>query len=668
MLKNLEIEFFESKFINLFINLFSIFSACFIFLQFERYEGNSEKWDILLFFLLLLVVVISFFALREEKEYLFSRNIPLSILGFYSLYKGVTVIEYETWPGLETAASNVFWFGFGVEVFIFSIVISPFVLKILFSSNKYIHTLRITIFLYLTLSYLFSHFQFTDTLIDIVHSSYVFDEILSIKSGKFPYQDFIPQYQTLFTYISILLPDLNITSFLNIYLFGFFCISLFILFVSIRLISKSYQDFNFVNSTIIFVPFLVVAPIFYNRLGYGGTIAALLTAYPVRIFPFFLIFLIFYKSYSFPQGKYPVITHNKFLYVAFYLLGLNLLNNFEFGLAALFTCVSILFITALISKQSIMPTIKKIIFLFFIAALGPITLIGLYKLQNMNFEINYIGWWFKQYATSNALGKKIVIPGPSQFILPLLLSTLLGHVYFYKNSLTNSKNSLILIKNSIFGMGFCLFTIFGLPYYIGRSYASGQLQIFLLPVSLSFALMLGSVLTNSKISNRNIQSLNRESFNSIFFMVLISIFISSSVISSTPNREVERIINGRDSVNWPSQTQIQIINEVSELKKLLPNEKIGYFGDFSNIISYQTGLNGIANVSGIDNVRMKSSFNFQTYLYNQSCRFIDKEQFDYIIADEHTAIINNLSEFELCNNYVVQKEYNYSEIIILKKK
>jgi len=668
LLKNLEIEFFESKFINLFINLFSIFSACFIFLQFERYEGNSEKWDILLFFLLLLVVVISFFALREEREYLFSRNIPLSILGFYSLYKGVTVIEYETWPGLETAAGNVFWFGFGVEVFIFSIVISPFVLKILFSSNKYIHTLRITIFLYLTLSYLFSHYQFTDTLIDIVHSSYVFDEILSIKSGKFPYQDFIPQYQTLFTYISILLPDLKITSFLNIYLFGFFCISVFILFVSIRLISKSYQDFNFVNSTIIFVPFLVVAPIFYNRLGYGGTIAALLTAYPVRIFPFFLIFLIFYKSYSFPQGKYPVISDSKFLYFAFYLLGLNLLNNFEFGLAAIFTCFSILFITALISKQNIKPTIRKIIFLLFIVALGPITLVGLYKLQNLNFEINYIGWWFKQYAASNALGKKIVIPGPSQFILPILLSTLLGHVYFYKYSLTNSKNSLTLMRNSIFGMGFCLFTIFGLPYFIGRSYASGQLQIFLLPVSLSFALMIGSVLTNSKISNKNIYSINHESSNSIFFMVLISIFISSSVISSTPNREVERIVNGRDSVNWPSQSQIQIINEVSELKNLLPGKKIGYFGDFSNIISYQTGLYGIANVSGIDNVRMESSFNFQTYLYDQSCRVAHQEQFDYIVADKNAALINNLSEFELCNNYVAQKEYNYSEIIILKKK
>lgn len=611
---------------------------------------------------------VSFISLQDNKEYLMKRNIPLSLLGFYSLYKGITVIEYETWPGLETAAGNVFWFGFGIEVFILSIIISPFVLKILFSSKSYTHILRISIFTYLILSYLLSHFQITDNLIDIVHSSYVFDEILSIKSGKFPYQDFIPQYQTLFTYVSMLLPDLEVIPLLNIYLLIFFCISIFILFVSIKLISNSYRNFNFINSTIILVPFLIVAPIFYNRLEYGGTIAALITAYPVRIFPFFVIFLIFFKSYNFSHDNYAELSNEKFLYIAFYLLGLNLLNNFEFGLAALFTCISVLFLTEIISKHDLIGTVKKIILLLSISVLGSGTLIALYKLYNLNFEINYIGWWFKQYATSNAIGKKIVIPGPSQFILPVVLSTLIGHTYFYKNSLTSSKNSLVLMKNSIFGMGFCMFTVFGLPYYIGRSYASGQLQIFLLPVSLSFALMIGSVMTYSKMSKKDFRSFNHESINSIFFIVLISVFISSSIISSTPNREIERIMNGRDVINWPPQVQIQIVNEISAFKKALPEEKIGYLGDFSNIISYQTGLFSVANVSGVDNVKMNSNFSFQRFLYNQSCKTVDENNFDYIVTDQNATKINKLIEFELCKKYVIQEDYNYSEIFILKKK
>ena len=668
MLKNLEIEFFDDRFINFYINLFSIFSACFIFLQFERYEGNSEKWDILLFLLLLTFALISFLSLLGGKEYLMKRNIPLSILGFYSLYKGISVIEYETWPGLETAAGNVFWFGFGIEVFILSIIIFPFILKILFSTQTYFNILRILIFLYLILSYLLSHFQFTDNLIDIVHSSYVFDEILSIKSGKIPYQDFIPQYQTLFTYTSLLLPNLEVLPLLNIYLLSFFSISVFILVVSIKLISNSYRNFNLINSTIIFVPFLVVAPIFYSRLEYGGTIAALITAYPVRIFPFFVIFLIFFKGYNFSDENHAKIINDKFLYIAFYLLGLNLLNNFEFGLAALFTCVSVLLITEMISKHNLMHLIKKIILLLSVSVLGSLTLIGIYKLYNLNFEINYIGWWFKQYATSNALGKKIVIPGPSQFILPIVLSTLLGHIYFFKSSLTSSKENLVLMKNSIFGMGFCIFTILGLPYYIGRSYASGQLQIFLLPVSLSFALMIGSLLTHSKITKINVRSINQNFFNSIFFILLISVFISSSIISSTPNREMQRIINGRDMASWPSQLQLEIINEVSDFKKSLSDEKIGYFGDFSNIISYQTGLFSVTNVSGIDNVKMNSVFSFQTLLYNQSCETIEENKFDYIVTDKNATKINNLVEFQLCNNYVIQEAYNYSEIFILKKK
>ena len=113
---------------------------------------------------------------------------------------------------------------------------------------------------------------------------------------------------------------------------------------------------------------------------------------------------------------------------------------------------------------------------------------------------------------------------------------------------------------------------------------------------------------------------------------------------------------------------LEIINEVSDFKKSLSDEKIGYFGDFSNIISYQTGLFSVTNVSGIDNVKMNSVFSFQTLLYNQSCETIEENKFDYIVTDKNATKINNLAEFELCNNYVIQEAYNYSEIFILKKK
>ena len=131
---------------------------------------------------------------------------------------------------------------------------------------------------------------------------------------------------------------------------------------------------------------------------------------------------------------------------------------------------------------------------------------------------------------------------------------------------------------------------------------------------------------------------------------------------------MQRIINGRDMANWPSQLQLEIMNEVSDFKKSLSAEKIGYFGDFSNIISYQTGLFSVTNVSGIDNVKMDSVFSFQTLLYNQSCETIEENKFDYIVTDKNATKINNLVEFQLCNNYVIQEAYNYSEIFILKKK
>ena len=67
MFSKIKIKLIETEFINLFINIFSIFSGLFVLIQFERYEGNSEKWDLLLFFLCYQFLHCSFLQYIRKK-------------------------------------------------------------------------------------------------------------------------------------------------------------------------------------------------------------------------------------------------------------------------------------------------------------------------------------------------------------------------------------------------------------------------------------------------------------------------------------------------------------------------------------------------------------------------------------------------------------------------
>ena len=666
MFSKIKIKLIETEFINLFINIFSIFSGLFVLIQFERYEGNSEKWDLLLFFLLLSVSALFLFAIYKKKNFLFQNNPLLSLVGAYSIFKGVSVKEYRTWPGIDGPAENFLWFGFGFEVFFLAVLISPFIINFLFSNKLYFKIVRVTIFLYLVSSFLLSYFQTTNSLIDVVHSSYIFDEILSARSGQYHYQNFIPQYQSFYTFLSYFFKNDELIGFIDMILILIYALTLLIYFMSIKIIKGSYKNFNLINSAVIFTPFLIAAPIFYNRIGYGGTMAALLTGYPVRILPFFLIFHIFMKSFNFSKENTIFEINKKYLLTSFFLCGINILNNFEFGLAILFSLIATLVILDLIANERLVNTFKTIYTMSFASLFGFVSVIVFYNILNLEFNFNYIGWWFRQYAQSNALGTKIQIPGPSQFVLPILFSTFISHCYYLNKYFNQYHENKSIIKNSITGLGFSLFSVLGMPYYIGRSFASGQLQIFLLPIALSFSILLGTVLTINKDSSINLAKIKLKNINSIFFITIVSLFISTAFISATPKSELNRILD--INTNWPTESQITMFDEISKFHEINLSENIGFFGDFSNIVFYQTNLHPIANVSGIDNVKNNSIYTFQNYLYNEACKVVDDNKFDYIVADVNADKSLKLEQNGLCSNYKIDENFQYSEIFILKRK
>jgi len=648
--------------INFFINSFGIYSAIFIFLQFERYEGNSEKWDLLLFGLLLAFTFVIFYLLYTKNNSLDKASFAISSLLVYTIIKGVGVFEYRDFKKFEYSSELYIWLGFGIPVLIIALIVSPLVTKILFDNSKIFKIIRLVLFVYLLCSFILTYFQRTNSLIDTFHSSYIFDELLALKAGSLPFYNFIPQYQSFYSFIGFLVPDTELIKIVDIYLILFFLSYLLITFQSVKWIKNSSEYFNYINSTILFMPFLVVAPIFYNRIGSGGTIPSLLSNYPIRLLPFFIIFVILKFGYSFEKKKIEIV-EKKFVSFAFFLAGLNLYNNFEFGIVTLLSITSLILLLEFIQFKKL--NINQKVFYIIPLFLGIILIPILYYLNGYQFNFDYLGYFVRSFVSSNSLGIKIAIPGPSLFLVPLIFSTFISHIKILSNTNSEIENYNLIQRNSFIGISIGLVSIFGLPYYINTSYAAGQLQFFLLLISLNFCIFLGSMIALKKFNI--FLDIKNSNLNEKILIFTIAIFIASTVISSTPYREIQRLSNDTENQSWPDYEMNNIFSEIVEIKSMSPNQNIGYLGNYSRVVGYHTDIHPLSLVSGVENVNINGKFEFQQELYKVSCDEIFRLNIDYVVVDRIAFYKLALDQNFLCEKYVLNSDHSFEYIFVLEK-
>ena len=120
-------------------------------------------------------------------------------------------------------------------------------------------------------------------------------------------------------------------------------------------------------------------------------------------------------------------------------------------------------------------------------------------------------------------------------------------------------------------------------------------------------------------------------------MLIISIFVSSVIISATPMYEYKRIVNSREAPNWPGDNFSKIFDEVEKYnnKNNFNPDEIGYFGDFSEIVEYKTGVKSLMFISGaIDVVNFMDLENYSKNPYLQSCELFRQFNFELIIVDD----------------------------------
>ena len=668
-LKNIKFTGFDNSSVYLFLNLFAILNLIFIILQFERYEVASERWDLLLFLLLGFLTIFFCITLIFNQKLLLKVNYLTIFLAFYGLFKGITTIESWDLGNWDLPFSYYLWSGFGWQVLLLSCILSFFIYEILLSDKTIFKVLRATLAIYLLSSTLLAYWQNSSSLIEVTHSNHVFNELFGIKNSKYHFSSFIPQYQSLYTFLGLFINNKTATEYVDMQLLIMYGSTLCTIFICLKLVKDSNSKFNYINSILLTFPFLVVAPIFYLRQSDLGTMATLLSAFPIRLFPSILLMYICSLSIKFYNKSF--IINKKLFVLTGVFSGLNIWNNFEFALAIVATICGFLFLLHFNNKSI---DVRKLItaysqyFSSFIVGFAIVPFF--YFINDIEINFNFLGWWPRQFASGFG-NAKIVIPGPSMFVLSMMFILFAMHFYYLYNSEQFVNNNIEIIKNnSSKGLLISLFCIFGSPYYLNRSFASGQLQLFLFFIAVSFSILIGTILltSNKKIYIFDSVENIKNNLVNLFLMLIISIFVSSVIISATPMYEYKRIVNSREAPNWPGDNFSKIFDEVEKYnnKNNFNPDEIGYFGDFSEIVEYKTGVKSLMFISGaIDVVNFMDLENYSKNPYLQSCELFRQFNFELIIVDNLTYERQNLDQKNLCNLYEVYDSYD--AIKVLKK-
>jgi hypothetical protein len=274
------------------------------------------------------------------------------------------------------------------------------------------------------------------------------------------------------------------------------------------------------------------------------------------------------------------------------------------------------------------------------------------KLTGHHLQIEYVAFFTRQFGSGFG-AIPITLMGPVLIIFPVIFLILYFHIKinaFYRNTRYH------LLQNSFIGLFFSFFIIVTFPYFINRSIASGQLQIFLLPISISLGSLLGTFSNIGFFKTLNSFVISKKLLNLFLYSPLLIIFsLPFSTLSLFPNPSIElpRIL-GRDlNSTWPPNKLKNTLDNVELASQFAHQENVtvAYFGSFSNYIALEKKIE-VANL-------YNSPFDFliSSQSYDQGCSYLRSINSQYLILDYSASetfkiVMDITKKSNFCDAYV----------------
>jgi hypothetical protein len=632
----------------LFSKMFGLVVASTFTFQILRAGDKSESWDKAIFGTAILIAIFGFISLFIIKTRQFKFDFATSALALAGIILGVAGIEQHD-PINGVVLSNRLWLGYGPYTLILLLVLATAIWRIWEWQNlakiwKIILTVVAGISLILSS---LSFWQNANSVIDPDHSEYVLNEVMAIRAGNWPFDNFIPQYQTVYTFFAAILKGKSTYATANYILILMSIIALLCLVIGVLLVRLSHPKKSLIPAMLIVIPFTSVTQ-FPTREGYMGSIASLLSGLPIRIFPGLLLF-----SFALWVLTSPRINARN-LRLAYFILGVlsgwTMWSSQDFGIAAAITTFVIVSIVPLKTG------IKKFAVLFTLTvgfAAGFLTFQVISKITGHTINYDYFAFFARQFGSGFG-AENIRTPGPVLVILPLLIALTVSNLLVLRISQTIDSNlSARLHSNGILGLLFSSWSTLGFSYYLNRSYASGQMQILFLPISIALGALVGSILLLREIENRpSSEIFKRSSIKSksrqTLVLTLIAALPLASVISlPNPTIEMDRISQGANTPRWPKPTITAAISDARAALEFATKNgvSIAYFGASSNYVSDATGINSAAILNSPFDLYMSQ----ETVLV--ACQYLDNLKPDYLVLGDEGAALFQFENNSLCGTY-----------------
>lgn len=563
-------------------------------------EG-SKAWDWAAFtFSLLGAALLGLRFLRRPTIGPSRLALAVSTVGMFS---GIAFIE-------RPPLTQFFWEGFGVSVVLLTLPLSFLVVPV--STRLVVHTsnwdttksrvlsvclnvVMSAVAITVALSFLRDLSDFTDT----SNNSYVLNEVLAPAAGRVPAADFVPQYTSLLGWIVVpfrhLMSGHQLADMSTIMVS---CLGIFAVVLAVILARRCFPRRSIWIVLAIIIP-LAGVTVRHFGLPYapaisGGnesSIASSLQEYPLRMFPAMLYSII-------GVGSLVSLMENSVRKVVLVslgvLAGLMVWNSQDVGLAVVFAY----FVVLLIATRGAIRRRATALW-----CSGLVSVLVLYPLWT--FLIGhpvrwaYLGLAARSYGAG--FGEALMqVPGPVLLILPLLIGSAVVGVFLLwrttdSTSVSSRHQSYAIATLALVGA----WSVGSLPYYVNRSYASGQLQVFLLPFSVCCCALLSLCLPATSEANdfRSdvVSFLKKRALWLLPVTLPIAVGLAASLQLPSPSAVLDGLMHPPVSMGFSEAVQNEAISsrEIAVVKAYTKDHGggvVGYFGPDANYLALADNL------------------------------------------------------------------------------
>ena len=436
---------------------------------------RHKPWDKAMFVATVVVagLLCVYFLLRRPSR---AARVAVSIFAVGGLLVGIARIE-RSGQRVQFGAPvlpRFIWEGFGVPVAIAASCLAVFLWRALdrIETSRALRVVLTTGIGVVAFVDLASLVRTLSNFFEPNDNQYVLNEVLAPAAGKVPGATFVPQYVNLYGWLLVPLRHfmsprgLAQSAMILLSVLGLLSV---VLAVTIAYRSMSSPSFWFAAG--------VIVPLTCVTVMHGATpwssIGSALQELPIRVFPAMLLSFLGLEELSRRRAGSVRTWRLPALGV---LAGLIAWNCQDFGVAIVIA-YSVLLVVALPAAK-----LRKSLALWAAGVFGGLALYPvLTVLAGTPIRLDQIALFTRAYG--NGFGADLIqVPGPVLVVLPLILSSVaVGWCLLWRRrrsvptgDVPNDRTVLTLALVGTWALG-------GFVYYLNRSYASGQLQILLMP-------------------------------------------------------------------------------------------------------------------------------------------------------------------------------------------